>query len=46
MIVVGLSVVPLVAFVAVPLGWMSTWLRRMSSSRYWKTALKVRYDFV
>ena len=28
MIVVGLSVVTLIAFVAVPLGWMSTWLRR------------------
>ena len=28
MIVVGLSVVTLVAFIAVPLGWMSTWLRR------------------
>jgi hypothetical protein len=28
MIVVGLSVVTLIAFVAVPLGWMSTWIRR------------------
>lgn len=28
MIVVGLSVVTLIAFIAVPLGWMSTWLQR------------------
>ena len=28
MVVVGLSLVTLVAFIAVPLGWMSTWFRR------------------
>lgn len=28
MVVVGLSLVTLVAFMAVPLGWMSTWFRR------------------
>ncbi len=28
MIVVGLSVVTLIAFIAVPLGWMSTWIQR------------------
>ena len=33
MIVVGLSVVTLVAFIAVPLGWMSTWLRRKQVPR-------------